>query len=64
MTWRILIQAFSGVLGKVLEAVTPAIRESLENFLKELYGKAKQTPNPWDDFLVEMLATILGVKLN
>lgn len=63
MTWKLLIGSFSGVLGKILEAITPALREAIENFLKELYAKAKQTSNPWDDFLVELLAAVLGIKL-
>ena len=63
MTWRILIEALSGVLGTVLGAVTPALRETIEKFLKDLYVKAKETKNPWDDFLVELLAGVLGIKL-
>ena len=64
MTWKILIQAFSGVLGKVLEVVTPELRKMVESFLKDLYQKAKATQNPWDDFLVELLAVVLGIKLD
>jgi len=64
MTWKILIQAFSGVLGKVLEVVTPELRKMVESFLKDLYQKAKATQNPWDDFLVELLAAVLGIKLD
>jgi hypothetical protein len=39
------------------------IRELLTTYLCDLYRKAKETPNFWDDFFVELLADVLNIEL-
>jgi len=39
--------------------ITPALREMLMEFLNEFEKKAKQTPNPWDDLIADVLKSIL-----
>jgi len=51
------------ILGSILKAVSPHIREAIEGVLRDLYEKAKATDNPMDDFLVSLIATLVGVKL-
>jgi hypothetical protein len=60
-TW--IINLVLQVLGTILPVVTPSIRELLEKFLKDFYVKAKETPNPWDDFLAKFLMRILGIEV-
>jgi hypothetical protein len=60
-TW--IINLVLQVLGTILPVVTPSIRELLEKFLKDFYAKAKETPNPWDDFLAKFLMRILGIEV-
>jgi len=60
-TWIIplLIQIFS----TIMPVITPQLKKELEDFLVGLYNKAKETPNPWDDFLVKFLLRILGISI-
>lgn len=61
LTW--IIELVVKVLGLILPVITPSLREMLEKFLKEFYAKAKETPNPWDDFLAKFLMRILGIEV-
>jgi len=60
-TWiiNILIQVFS----TILPVITPTLKKELEDFLLSLYGKAKESPNPWDDFLMKFLLRVLGIPI-
>jgi len=63
MTWKFLLTAFSGIIGQIVKVVSPELRKMLVEMIINLYEKAKQTENPWDDFLVELLAQILAIDL-
>jgi hypothetical protein len=39
------------------------IKEALTTFLLDLYKKAHETPNPWDDFVVKFLLRILSIPV-
>ena len=52
-----------GLLRKILDSISPNIREFIETSVKELAVKAKATPNPYDDVAVEILAWVLCVEL-
>ena len=56
-----LVKVLVGVLGAILSVVSPQIREALERFVHDLEKKAKETPNPADDMLVDFLKHILRV---
>lgn len=43
----------------VLDIVSPEIHKALWVFLDNLEAKAKETANPWDDYFVAALKTIL-----
>ena len=60
-TWiiNILIQVFS----TILPVITPQLNKELTEFLVGLYNKAKETSNPWDDFLVKFLLRILAIPI-
>jgi hypothetical protein len=61
LTW--IIELVLKVLGTILPVITPSIREMLEKFLLDFYAKAKETPNPWDDFLAKFLMRMLGIPV-
>ena len=50
------------LLGPIMKALTPALREALEGFLLDYYEKATETDNPWDDFLALFLLRIFGIS--
>ena len=60
-TW--IINLLINVLGSILPVLTPMIKESLSAFLTDLYKKAVETPNPWDDFVVKFLLRILSIPV-
>jgi hypothetical protein len=51
------------VLSTILDVVTPSLRKVLGDYVQDLYNKAKETENPWDDFFVKLLASLVGVEL-
>lgn len=51
------------LLRKILDSISPTIREFIETSVKELAIKAEATENPYDDVAVEILAWILCVEL-
>ena len=57
-----LIGLILKLLGPIMKALTPALREALEGFLLDYYEKAAETDNPWDDFLALFLLNIFGIK--
>ena len=63
MTWKFWVEIGIRVLGAIVRLVSPEIRKLMEDLLTEWYEKAKQTDNPWDDYLVEVVAQLLGVEL-
>lgn len=63
ITWTAMLNILVAVLGPILRAVTPVLREQLEEWLIGFYKKAKTTDNPWDDFLAELLLRIFGIPL-
>lgn len=48
------------IISKILEKVSPEIREALGKFLDDLEEKAKLTPNLWDDVIVFLLKKVCG----
>jgi len=57
---KLIISTLPGLLAKL----TPAIREMVEDGLKNWYAHAMATPNPYDDYLVKLLAGMLDVELD
>lgn len=57
---QFLISILKGMLGQM----SPAIRQSILDWLDSLQAAAAQTPNPWDDMFVSLLRILLGAKSN
>jgi len=62
-TWKWLFSEAAKLLSPIIGLITPEIKTELENFVLSLFQKAKATPNQWDDFLINILASILNIKL-
>ncbi|MCB2188387.1 MAG: hypothetical protein KQJ78_18355 [Deltaproteobacteria bacterium] len=56
---RILMTVLPGMLDKL----TPAIKDLLEGFLRDIYQKALETPNPLDDFAVKLVGSLIGLDV-
>jgi len=55
-------ELFIKLLMQVISLVTPEVRRSLCEGLREAQKRAKQTANPWDDLLFDMMIVLLDCK--
>jgi hypothetical protein len=62
-TWRRILKIIATFLQPMFSIATPMIREALDKFLTEWYKKAQLTENPADDYLVEFIASLLGINI-
>jgi hypothetical protein len=58
-----IIDFVSRVVAEVIVLMTPKVKMDFEEYLLSLYGRARETANPWDDFLVRFLMRILGMDV-
>jgi len=52
-------ELFIKLLMQIVTLVTPEVRKTLCDGLKEAQKRAKQTANPWDDLLFDLLIVLL-----
>lgn len=64
INWTWIINLLIAVMGPLLRLVTDSLREELEDWLKAFYVKARETPNPWDDFLADVLCRALKIDIS
>lgn len=57
------VSVLGSLLGILIKAITPALKDLVEDGVKKLYVKAKSTDSDIDDAFVEALATVLGIDL-
>lgn len=57
-----LIKILLPILLQVLKHISPEIKKVVQGLIAELRTKAKATPNPWDDILVEILLGIFSLE--
>lgn len=63
ITYEIALSLIKKIFALVLPEVSGHIKQLLEAYLKDLYKKAIETENVFDDYLVILIADILGIKL-
>ena len=61
-TWKGIAAIIGIVLGPMLRAITPIIKDAMEDSLLNLYSKAEETENPIDDIFVGLLLDLLSIK--
>lgn len=60
VSWGWLIEILVAAASPVVIVMSAGLRKELIKLLRDLYGKAHETPNPWDDFLVGFFLRIMG----
>lgn len=50
------------VIRAAVKAASPALRNVLEGFFNQMKKAASETPNEWDDLLVEILGSLLAFE--
>jgi hypothetical protein len=64
ITYQIVLAMVREIFSLVLPRLSNHIRELLGVYIKDLYNKAKSTDNIFDDYAVELIASILQIDLN
>jgi len=59
---NILLTIFLRILPSLIENMSPALREMIVNYIRELEKHAQKTENIFDDLLVVLLKAIFDVK--
>ena len=49
------------ILIRLVESISPGMREGVKGLIVDLRAKAAETKNPIDDIFVGVLAAVLGV---
>ncbi len=49
------------LIALVLAALSGPLKAELIKFAKEFREKARETPNPWDDFAADIICWLLGI---
>lgn len=64
MTKAILFTLIRKLIFAIMVNVSDDIKELLKINLRNIYSRAKETENPFDDYLIEIIADILCINLN
>jgi len=48
------------LIPRLLDVITPELRNTVHEVLLKLQEKAESTPNPWDDLFVGFLRMVLN----
>ncbi len=59
---NILLTIFLRILPTLIENMSPALREMIVSYIRELEKHAQKTENIFDDLLVVLLKAIFDVK--
>ena len=58
-----LVKFLLPILRLILQNASPLIKDTIAAFIRDLKKKAAETPNEYDDLLVDFLAALLGVEV-
>jgi hypothetical protein len=64
ISWDWLINLLAALINPILSVLTPLIRTELDKWTKDMLVKARETPNPWDNWLFETLRKLLGLPID
>jgi hypothetical protein len=62
VSWGWLINLLIAALAPIVTIMSEGIRKELVAFLKAQYATAKESPNPWDDYLFAFFLSVMGEK--
>ena len=58
---RIKLMMLNLLLGTVIPALTPALKDVLKEYALIFYAKAKETANPFDDILARFFLEVMDI---
>lgn len=63
ITHKLILEIVKKLISALLPIMSEEIRKLLIATMNELYVKAKETENPWDDFVVRLICDILDIPV-
>lgn len=63
ITHKLIIEVIKRLIEALFPIMSEEIRKLLISYMNELYQKAKETENPWDDYIVKLLCEILNIPV-
>jgi hypothetical protein len=64
ITYQLVIKLISEIFELIIPRLSNHIKELLTVYIRDLYKKAKSTDNIFDDYAIELIASILQIDLN
>jgi len=61
MSWAWILSIGAKVFGYLMKEMSPVLKEALTTTLRDLYKKALETDNPFDDHAMAMILEILSI---
>lgn len=58
MNWKVFM---TKLLERILGSVSINLLETLKQFAEKFREDARQTDNPWDDILADLICGLLGI---
>ena len=52
------------IIKKTIDLISPDLRKGIETLIRDLYVRAKNTDNQFDDYLIIIIAAILQIKID
>lgn len=63
VSWSWIVSLLAALLKPIIPILSEQVRKMLQDWLYKFYDHAKETDNPWDDFVAELLLKILGFEV-
>jgi hypothetical protein len=57
-----MISLLIPIIERMINAVSPQIRQMLSDFLIKLWEETEKTSNPWDNIVVGLLMSLVGLS--
>ena len=57
-----MISLLIPIIERIINAVSPQIRQMLSDSLIKLWEEAEKTSNPWDNIVVGLLMSLVGLS--
>lgn len=59
---NVILAVILRILPTLIDNISPAVRQIIIQIIQDLEKKAKETKNPYDDMLIELLKAVFNVR--
>ena len=62
LSFALILTMVQAIVKKIIENISPLIRDELVLVMARLKVKAEKTPNEWDNMLIDFFYDMLDIK--